>query len=54
MKGFDDKYLKLCCSLLGVTLKYGKRSNIDINELYLELKLVDELLSSETTNPPMF
>lgn len=31
-------------------LKYGEQSNIDENELYLELNLVDEFLPNETTN----
>ncbi|KAL4582621.1 hypothetical protein LXL04_007178 [Taraxacum kok-saghyz] len=45
------KELKLCCSLLETALKYGERSDIDANELYLELKLLHQFLPSETTNP---
>ncbi|KAL6560427.1 hypothetical protein OROGR_003986 [Orobanche gracilis] len=51
LKEFDDKDLQLCCSRLEAALKYGERSDINANELYLELKLLDEFLPSETTNP---
>lgn len=51
LKEFDDKDLKLSCSLLEVTLKYAERSDIDVNKLYMKLNIVNELLPSETTNP---
>lgn len=54
LKEFDNKDPKLGCSCLEVALKYGERSDIDVNELYLELKLLDEFLPSETTDPPIF
>lgn len=50
-KEFDDKDIKLYCSRLEDALKYGKQSDIDANELYLQLNLIDEFVCSETTNP---
>ncbi|KAI3709113.1 hypothetical protein L2E82_38872 [Cichorium intybus] len=51
LKEVNDKDLKLCCSRLEAALKYGEQSDIDATELYLELKLLDEFLPSEATNP---
>ena len=47
MKSYDDKSLKLSCSKLEVALKNGERSDIDANELFMELRLLNHFLPSE-------
>lgn len=48
---FDDNDHDLCYLRLEVALKYSERSDIDIDYFYLELKMVEEFLLSENTNP---
>ncbi|GJX64364.1 zinc finger MYM-type protein 1 [Tanacetum coccineum] len=47
LKSNDEKSLKLSCSQLEVALKNGERSDIDANELFMELRLVNNFLPSE-------
>ncbi|KAL6506344.1 hypothetical protein OROGR_024525 [Orobanche gracilis] len=47
----DDANLKSCCAQLEIALKNNKQSNVDENELYVELKLIQEFLPSESMGP---
>ncbi|PWA94989.1 zinc finger MYM-type protein 1 [Artemisia annua] len=40
LKSYDDDSLKSCCSLLEAALKNNDKSDIDADELYLELKVL--------------
>ncbi|PWA52825.1 zinc finger MYM-type protein 1 [Artemisia annua] len=51
LKSYDDKSLKLSCSKLEVALKNGERSDIDANELFVELRLLNHFLPSENMSP---
>ncbi|XP_039055743.1 uncharacterized protein LOC120198475 [Hibiscus syriacus] len=44
LKFFDDNHLKSCCSHLEDALKKNGRSYIDANELYVELRLLNNFL----------
>ncbi|PWA67310.1 hypothetical protein CTI12_AA318420 [Artemisia annua] len=43
--------LKLSCNKLEVALKNGERSDIDANELFVELRLLNHFLPSENMSP---
>ncbi|GKF12451.1 zinc finger MYM-type protein 1 [Tanacetum coccineum] len=51
LKLYDDDRLKSCCSRLEAALKNGDRSDIDANELYVELRSLDNYLPTENMNP---
>ncbi|GKA50263.1 VIER F-box protein 2 [Tanacetum coccineum] len=51
LKSYDDKSLKLSCTQLEAALKNGERSDIDANELFMELRLLDNFLPSENMGP---
>ncbi|GJX16919.1 zinc finger MYM-type protein 1-like protein [Tanacetum coccineum] len=51
LKSYDDKSLKLSCTQLEAVLKNGERSDIDANELFMELSLLDNFLPSENMGP---
>ncbi|KAI3687482.1 hypothetical protein L1987_81179 [Smallanthus sonchifolius] len=51
LKGIEDKDLKLSCRFLENALKFEGRSDIDCDELYMELKSFDTLEISEFNNP---
>ncbi|GJU03954.1 zinc finger MYM-type protein 1-like protein [Tanacetum coccineum] len=51
LKSYDDKSLKLSCTQLEAALKNGERSDIDANELFMELRLLDNFLPSENMAP---
>ncbi|GJR12528.1 zinc finger MYM-type protein 1 [Tanacetum coccineum] len=40
LKSYDDKSLKLSCTQLEAALKNGERSDIDANELFMELRVL--------------
>ncbi|KAL4579451.1 hypothetical protein LXL04_015599 [Taraxacum kok-saghyz] len=48
---FTDKDLKSSCHRLEKTLIFEKRSDIDAEELYMELKLFETLETNELSNP---
>lgn len=43
--------LKSCCSRFEAALKKGEQSDIDGNELYVELKLLQEFLPKDKIGP---
>lgn len=47
MHSLDDMSLKSCCNSLETSLKKDEQSDIDGNELYVELKLLLHLLPKE-------
>lgn len=51
LRRLDDEDLKSYCSNLEDALKHGEASDIDANELYSELKLMDVFLPSEIITP---
>ncbi|VFQ94988.1 unnamed protein product [Cuscuta campestris] len=50
LSGIEEKELKLCCHQLENALKFEERSDIDAEELYMELKLFNTLQTSEFSN----
>ncbi|GJX55912.1 zinc finger MYM-type protein 1-like protein [Tanacetum coccineum] len=51
LKLYDDDRLKSCCSRLKAALKNGDQSDIDANELYVELRLLNNYLPNENMRP---
>lgn len=51
LRGIEDKELKLSCHLLENKLRFEERSDIDADELYMELKLFDTSQIDELHNP---
>ncbi|KAJ0808162.1 putative transcription factor and/or regulators TTF-type(Zn) family [Helianthus annuus] len=51
LKTLDEATLKSCCYRLQDALKYKEESDIDANELYLELKLIETFLPSYIVSP---
>ena len=51
LRGIEDKELKLSCHRLEKALRFEKRSDIDAEELYMELKLFETLETNELSNP---
>ncbi|XP_076951807.1 uncharacterized protein LOC143625326 [Bidens hawaiensis] len=51
LKTLDEKDLKSCCYRLQDALKYKEESDVDANELYLELKLIETFLPSHIVSP---
>ncbi|PWA79198.1 zinc finger MYM-type protein 1 [Artemisia annua] len=49
--GIEDKDLKLSCHLLENALRFEERSDIDADELYMELKLFHTLQTDELNSP---
>ncbi|XP_076898707.1 uncharacterized protein LOC143552339 [Bidens hawaiensis] len=47
----DETKLKSCCYTLQEALKHGDESDVDADELYLELKLFETFLSSDIVTP---
>ncbi|PWA34010.1 zinc finger MYM-type protein 1 [Artemisia annua] len=47
LKLYDDDHLKACCSRLEAALKNGDRSDINANELYVELRSLNSYLPTE-------
>ena len=50
-RGIEDKDLKLSCHLLENALRFEERSDIDADELYMELKLFHTLQTDELNSP---
>ncbi|GKD81388.1 zinc finger MYM-type protein 1 [Tanacetum coccineum] len=51
LKLYDDDRLKSCCSRLEAALRNGDRSDIDANELYVELRSLDNYLPTKNMKP---
>ncbi|KAL7594457.1 hypothetical protein Lser_V15G30358 [Lactuca serriola] len=51
LRGSEDKDLKSYCHRLEKALKFEERSDIDAEELYMELKLFETLETNEFRNP---
>ncbi|KAI3744343.1 hypothetical protein L1987_57422 [Smallanthus sonchifolius] len=51
LRELDEKDLKSCCYRLQDALKYKEKSDIDANELYLELKLFETFITSQIISP---
>ncbi|VFQ59895.1 unnamed protein product [Cuscuta campestris] len=51
LSGIEEKELKLFCHQLENALKFEERSDIDAEELYMELKPFNTLQTSEFSNP---
>ncbi|KAL4588119.1 hypothetical protein LXL04_000999 [Taraxacum kok-saghyz] len=51
LRGIEDKNLKSSCHRLEKALRFEIRSDIDAEELYMELKLFETLETSELSNP---
>ncbi|PWA44944.1 zinc finger MYM-type protein 1 [Artemisia annua] len=51
LKFCDDDHLKACCSRLEAALKNGDRSDINANELYVELRSLNSYLPTENMRP---
>ncbi|XP_021843059.2 uncharacterized protein [Spinacia oleracea] len=51
LQSLDDASLKFCCSNFEKALKHNEHSDIDGNELYVELKLLRELLPRGKMGP---
>ncbi|XP_076881615.1 uncharacterized protein LOC143529786 [Bidens hawaiensis] len=51
LKALDETKLKSCCYTLQEALKHGEESDIDAEELFLELKLFETFLSSDIVTP---
>ncbi|KAL6570270.1 hypothetical protein OROMI_014784 [Orobanche minor] len=51
LQSLDDTNLKTCCAQLEVALKNNEQSDVDGNELYVELKLLQEFLPPENMGP---
>ncbi|KAL6530683.1 hypothetical protein OROGR_014543 [Orobanche gracilis] len=51
LQSMDDANLKYCCAQLEIALKSNEQSDVDGNELYVELKLLQEFLPSESMGP---
>ena len=51
LREIEDKDLKLSCHFLENALKFEGRSDIDAEELYTELKLLDIFQTSQFSNP---
>ncbi|XP_052625037.1 uncharacterized protein LOC111879880 [Lactuca sativa] len=51
LRGIEDKDLKSYCHRLEKALKFEERSDIDVDELYTELKLFETLETNEFSNP---
>ncbi|KAL4588597.1 hypothetical protein LXL04_001489 [Taraxacum kok-saghyz] len=51
LRGIEDKNLKSYCHCLEKALRFEIRSDIDAEELYMELKLFETLETSELSNP---
>ncbi|GKA19287.1 zinc finger MYM-type protein 1-like protein [Tanacetum coccineum] len=51
LKSYDDDSLMACCSFLEVALKKNYKSDIDANELCVELRLLKNLLPNESLGP---
>ncbi|PWA54809.1 zinc finger MYM-type protein 1 [Artemisia annua] len=51
LKFYDDDRLKSCCSRLEAALKSGDRSDINANELYVELRSLNSYLPIENMKP---
>ncbi|XP_076894309.1 uncharacterized protein LOC143546541 [Bidens hawaiensis] len=51
LKTLDETKLKSCCYTLQESLKHGDESDVDADELYLELKLFETFLSSDIVTP---
>ncbi|PWA78174.1 zinc finger MYM-type protein 1 [Artemisia annua] len=51
LKFYDDDRLKSCCSRLEGVLKNGDRSDINANELYVELRSLNNYLPTENMRP---
>ncbi|VFQ93600.1 unnamed protein product [Cuscuta campestris] len=51
LSGIEEKELKLFCHQLENALKFEERSDIDAEELYMELKSFNTLQTSEFSNP---
>nr|GEW37466.1 zinc finger MYM-type protein 1 [Tanacetum cinerariifolium] len=48
---YDDDRLKSCCSRLEAALKNGDLYDINVNELYVELRSLNNFLSTENMKP---
>ncbi|GJU86583.1 zinc finger MYM-type protein 1-like protein [Tanacetum coccineum] len=51
LKSYDDDGLMACCSLLEVALKTNYKSDVDANELCVELRLLKNFLPNESLRP---
>ncbi|XP_076906044.1 uncharacterized protein LOC143561998 [Bidens hawaiensis] len=51
LKTLDETKLKSCCYTLQEALKHGDKSDVDAEELYLDLKLFETFLSSDIVTP---
>lgn len=51
LRSLDDKNLKSSCCCLQTALKKDEKSDIDGNELYVELKLLQNFISKENLGP---
>lgn len=53
LNSLDDKNLRSSCSSLETALRSGEKSNIDGNDLYVELKLLQDFIPKEKNMGPI-
>ncbi|KAK9078008.1 hypothetical protein SSX86_002065 [Deinandra increscens subsp. villosa] len=51
LRELEDNELKSCCRVLQDDLKFHERTDIDADDLFMELKLFDRLQTDEVINP---